>query len=393
MEAVGETGSLDLSRERPLEEVAEGYTFMRDGDVVFAKITPCFENGKGAVIEYARNGIAFGTTELTVLRPRAGASLPRYLFYLLSTSTFRQVGEASMYGAGGQKRVPDSVARDTHIALPPLEDQRAIAAFLDRETAKIDALVAEQRRLVDLLQEKRQAVITRAVTKGLDPDVPMKDSGVEWLGEVPAHWTVARLSRFARVENGSTPAREVLEYWNEGTVPWVSSGEVSQGRITMPTEWISERALAECSLRLLPRGSVIVGLIGQGKTRGSVALLEIEACINQNIAAILCKEGLEGEYLFFAFQPAYDYLRELGRGGNQAALNCEILSGFSVPVPPVAEQRQIVEWLERSDEAINSLLETSGLAIDLLMERRAALITAAVTGQIDVRGLAATEAA
>lgn len=191
MEAIGDDGSLTLDRIRPISEVESGYTYFREGDVTIAKITPCFENGKGAVMRGLHNDHGFGTTELIVARPVSGKVSSDYLHLLFTSRTFRQLGEAAMYGAGGQKRIPDDFVRDFVTALPPPSEQVAIATFLDRETAKIDALVAEQENLIGLLKEKRQAVISHAVTKGLDPSVPMKDSGVEWLGEVPAHWGVS----------------------------------------------------------------------------------------------------------------------------------------------------------------------------------------------------------
>ena len=190
MDAIGEDGGLNLGQERHLSDVETGYTYFRDGDVTVAKITPCYENGKGALMQGLTNGVGFGTTELIVARPRPGELIGSYLHYLFISPDFRAIGESHMYGAGGQKRVPDSFVRDFATAFPPLPEQSQIAAFLDHETAKIDALIAEQHRLMELLKEKRQAVISHAVTKGLNPDAPMKPSGIEWLGDVPVHWEV-----------------------------------------------------------------------------------------------------------------------------------------------------------------------------------------------------------
>ena len=192
MEAIAKYGGLDLSLTRELSDVADGYTYFSNGDVLVAKITPCFENGKGSLASELVNGIAFGTTELHVLRCRPELD-KQYAFYLTLAEAFRKLGEAEMYGAGGQKRVPESFVTNLRHPLPPLPEQRAIAEFLDRETARIDALLSRKERLIELLQEKRTALISRAVTRGLDPNAPMRDSGVEWLGEIPAHWEVKRL--------------------------------------------------------------------------------------------------------------------------------------------------------------------------------------------------------
>lgn len=143
MEAVGDDGTLNLDKLRPIGEVETGYTYFREGDVSMAKITPCFENGKGAVMRGLHNGHGFGTTELIVARPVPGKSNSDYLHWLFTSNTFRQLGEAAMYGAGGQKRVPDDFVREFLMAFPPLSEQAMLSAFLDSETAKIDALVTE----------------------------------------------------------------------------------------------------------------------------------------------------------------------------------------------------------------------------------------------------------
>lgn len=167
MEAVGAYGGLDLERTKPLEETESGYTGFEDGDVVIAKITPCFENGKGAIAHGLKNGVGFGTTELHVLR--AGKHLDKqFLFYLTISHAFRKLGESEIYGAGGQKRVPPEFAKDFRIPLPPLKEQQTIARFLNAKTAHIDALVAKQQQLIDKFKEKRQSLITSAVTGKID---------------------------------------------------------------------------------------------------------------------------------------------------------------------------------------------------------------------------------
>ena len=392
MEAIGEDGSLELDRVRPLADVQTGYTFFRNGDVAIAKITPCFENGKGAAMRDLCNGIGFGTTELIVTRPKATQTTSNYLHWLFTSRPFRKAGEAFMYGAGGQKRVPDDFVRDFAIGFPPLPEQQAIATFLDHETAKIDALVDEQRRLIALLKEKRQAVIAQAVTKGLDLNVPMKDSGVEWLGTVPAHWSVTRLGYFATVENGTTPSRDTPAYWTDGDVPWLSSGEVNRLYVDACEEFITQVALEQCSLRLLPAGTVSVGLIGQGKTRGMSALLRIDATINQNLAAICPGSKAVSAYVLYLFHAMYEWLREAGRGGNQAAMNCEILRSLRIPVPPVGEQIDIATAIDSQLAELDALRAEAVKAMTLLGERRAALISAAVTGKIDVRGAVTRQA-
>lgn len=314
-----------------------------------------------------------------ILSPRKGN--PRFLFYLLNRNRFFLQHD----DGANQTHLPNEVFKKFQAPAPEPSEQTAIAAFLDRETAKIDLLVAEQQRLIDLLKEKRQAMISHAVTKGLNPTAPVKPSGIEWLGHLPADWKVARLGYYAAVENGTTPSRDNSEYWYGGDIPWLTSGEVNQYRITQAQEYIAAPALKDCSLRLLPKGTIVVGMIGQGKTRGLSASLEIEATINQNLAAVVPGPQLNSDYLLYIFQSAYEYLREFGRGGNQAALNCEILSALKIPLPSITEQSEIAYHLSQALPQIDSLISESQRAIHLLQERRTALISASVTGQIDVR--------
>lgn len=274
---------------------------------------------------------------------------------------------------------------DIVVCLPPNDERSAIAAALNSEIARIDALIEKKTRFIELLREKRQALITHAVTKGLDPNVKMKVSGVEWIGSVPEHWAVSRLGHFATVENGTTPSRANEAYWVGGDVAWLGSGEVNQVVVTEATEYITELALRECSLRLLPKGTVVVGMVGQGKTRGLSAILGIDATINQNMAAVCSGPKLNGLFLLNVFTAAYEWLREGGRGSNQAALNCELLGEFRLAVPPDSEQQEIVACIADMTKRLDSITSKTERSMSLLKERRSALITAAVTGQIDLR--------
>jgi type I restriction enzyme S subunit len=168
MEAIGEYGGLRLETTKPIEEVLQGYTYFRDGDVVLAKITPCFENGKGALAGNLVAGVAFGTTELHVLRPHIENTDPQFLFYVSISTPFRKLGEGEMYGAGGQKRIPNAFVENFKQPFPPLEEQTTIAAFLDAETALIDTLIEKNRAAIDRLHERRTALISAAVTGKID---------------------------------------------------------------------------------------------------------------------------------------------------------------------------------------------------------------------------------
>ena len=374
MDAVGDDGKLNLEREKPIAEVETGYTFFRDGDVTVAKITPCFENGKGAVMRGLTQGIGFGTTELIVARPIASQTCSDYLHSLFTSVEFRKNGEGHMYGAGGQKRVPDDFVRNFEIAFPPIEEQQAIAAFLDRETGKIDALIAEQRRLVELLAEKRQVVISHAVTKGLPStssgqgsNVPMKDSGNEWLGEVPAHWAVRRLKFLCDIQTGDKDTENAVD---DGQYPFFVRSQT--------VERINSMAF-DCEAVLTAGDGVGVGKVFHYH-KGPFDF-------HQRVYMMNNFREVSGRYLFHFFRENfYKVALEGGAKSTVDSLRRPVLMNFPVCVPTTAEQAAIVSTIEQEAAKFDTLTAEANRAIELLQERRSALISAALTGKIDVRG-------
>jgi type I restriction enzyme S subunit len=397
MEAVGENGELDLSRTRPIAEVETGYTYLRDGDMTFAKITPCFENGKRAIMRDLIGGIGFGTTELTVLRPRLGQTTTEYLFWLLSSPSFRKIGEASMYGAGGQKRVPDDFVRDFVVALPPLPEQTAITAFLDQETAKIDALVAEQRRLIDLLREKRQAVISHAVTKGLNPQARKKPSGIGWLGNVPEEWTIVPLKHL--VTHVVDCLHTTPTYDGELLYPAIRTADVDRGVLLLEqARLVSQKIYDERIQRLKPIPNDIL-YSREGERLGMAALVPegVDLCLGQRMMMFRAKTACCPSFLMWALnsEAVYQQVMEKNIGSTSPHVNIRDVINFRFPCPPLDEQIAIASFLTTASSTFLRAAKIAEEGIALLQERRAALISAAVTGKIDVRHLtaAATEAA
>ncbi|GLT19450.1 restriction modification system DNA specificity domain-containing protein [Vibrio zhanjiangensis] len=270
------------------------------------------------------------------------------------------------------------------LLLPSSVEQTQIANFLDHETAKIDTLIEKQQQLIKLLKEKRQAVISHAVTKGLNPQAPMKDSGVEWLGEVPEHWGISSLGYYASLNTGATPDRSNLSYW-EGDIPWIKTGEVKYETIYNTEESISKFAINQTSVQLSPPGTLLMAMYGQGVTRGRVAILGVHATYNQACVAITPNSHLFNEYLKVFFIAGYHAIRDGGNETSQMNLNADIVRKFKVTAPPIDEQKDIVSFLESELPRFDVLLEKADKAIKLMQERRTALISAAVTGKIDVR--------
>ncbi|WP_224556433.1 restriction endonuclease subunit S [Pectobacterium versatile] len=290
------------------------------------------------------------------------------------------------YGMGGGLRQSMKFEdfRRLPLLLPPKEEQLNISAFLDHETAKIDNLIEKQQQLIELMKEKRQAVISHAVTKGLNPDVPMKDSGVEWLGEVPEHWKVSSLGYYSSLNTGATPDRSNSKYWN-GEIAWIKTGEVNYNNICSSEEKITCEAVKNTSVRLSPPGTLLMAMYGQGITRGRVAILDISATYNQACVAISPNEALLNVYLRLFFMAGYHAIRDGGNETSQMNLNADIVRKFKILVPPLSEQKEIVSYLDCHLPQIEILVERADSVIALLQERRTALISAAVTGKIDVR--------
>lgn len=318
---------------------------------------------------------------------------PEFLLYVMRA----MAGEFERLKMGSTHNtiyMPD--IQSLRIGLPSVQEQQQIERCLDVETAGIDRLISEQQRLIALLKEKRQAVISHAVTNGLNPDAPMKPSGIDWLGNVPGHWTVRPLKHVARVGNGSTPSRDQPTYWTEGTYPWLNSAVVNQDRVHQAEQFVTERALAECHLPQVTPPAVLIGLTGQGPTRGKASTLLIEATVSQHLAFLKpTSEQISVRWLRHVLDAAYDALRDDSGGGGstKGAITCEQIGNFKVPLPPVDEQTAILSVLDWVPGRIDALGAQCERVIGLLQERRTALISAAVTGQIDVRGLVQTEVA
>jgi type I restriction enzyme S subunit len=277
---------------------------------------------------------------------------------------------------------------NTVVPLPTAEERATITSFLDRETAKIDALVAEQEQLITLLKEKRQAVVSHAVTKGLDPSVPMKDSGVEWLGEVPAHWDVAQFRRYVSIAEGQVNPEE--SPYSEMVLIAPNHVESATGRL-IAQETAAEQG-AESGKYLCKKGNVIYSKIRPALRK--VCLAPVDCLCSADMYPLKSHSGLVSEYLlWYMLSEEFSTLAVLeSERVAMPKINRETLNPVAVAVPPEGEQIEIAAYLSMATEGSDRLTTEATLAIDLLQERRSALISAAVTGQIDVRGLALKDA-
>ena len=315
-------------------------------------------------------------------------ALSQFLAYQLSATA---IAASACFGTGSTRsRVNLSTMSARKIALPPITEQRSIATFLDRETAKIDALAAKKERLIELLEEKRIGLIIRAVTRGLDPDVPMKDSGVEWLGEIPVHWRIKKLKRWASlVQTGSTPPTSNPLYFEEGTVPWHGPSSFSSDLLLRPaTRKVAEGAVRDRVVRIFDEGSTMIVTIGA--TIGRVGFINEPSSCNQQITAITFNsENVFARYAGYQMKRFEPILAGIAPSTTLPILDRGQIGHLPFFGPPMSEQRAIAAHLDRETAKIDALVAKVREAIDRLKELRTALISAAVTGKIDVREIAA----
>lgn len=357
------------------------------GDILYGKLRPYLAK----ILVAEGHGEAIG--DFHVLRPSGQAS--DYLSYFLRTKELVSVVDGSTYGSKMPRASWDFLG-SLLVSFPPLVEQHAVAAFLDRETAKIDALVAEQERLIALLKEKRRAVISHAVTKGLNPDAPMKDSGIEWLGEIPAHWEVLALKRACSLLRDGThqPPSRV-----DDGVPLLSVRNIQDGCFSFREDdsQISEADYDELCRSFAPNGGDVL-LAVVGATLGKSAI--VPQCfgrfhIQRSLAIFRPNSATGPDWLNYLFtSDGFQRLMWSNVGFSaQPGIYLGSLANFCVPMPPVHEQLAIVETITPAVSSLEALLFEAQAAITLLQERRAALISAAVTGKIDVRGAVTAEPA
>ena len=334
-------------------------------------------------------GPACLNSHLLLFRPKDSRFINRFLYYVLSGPAFNIYMQRERKGSTFFGISQESIGAFP-LLLPPVQEQAKIVAFLNHETAKIDALVAEQQRLIELLKEKRQAVISHAVTKGLNPDVPMKNSGVEWLGEVPTHWQVMPIRYAARLESGHTPSRNHPEYWEDCSVPWFTLADVWQIRqarrdvIFETKEKVSEMGLANSAARLLPKGTV---MLSRTASVGFSAIMGVEMATTQDFANWVCGDRLRPEFLLHVLRSMQGEFSRLMMGSTHNTIYMPDIQALRFALPPVEEQERIHAFLRNETTRFDCLTDEARRAIDLLQERRTALISAAVTGQIDVRNI------
>jgi type I restriction enzyme S subunit len=369
---------------------------LQRGDVLITKDGTI---GKLAFIDYLPDKATLNS-HLLVLRPLKNRYSPRFLFHALSSSSFSVYTQLNQSGTTFFGITQESVV-NFPLVLPTAKEQQTIATFLDRETAKIDALIAEQQRLIELLKEKRQAVISHAVTKGLNPDTPMKDSGIEWLGEVPEHWVshlklndLALPKRNSFVNGPFGSDLLTSELIQEG-VPVIYIRDLKATGYTRISEWcVTEEKAKQLNFCNVFPGDILIAKVGDPP---GLAVLypagEPDGVITQDVIRIRVNEAMVDQcFLIFLLNSNYGraLIDNISVESTRTRVSLGEYKQLRMVVPPKEEQIAIVTFLYDETIKLDTLTTEAKRGIELLQERRTALISAAVTGKIDVRGLVST---
>jgi len=335
----------------------------------------------------------YGVTspDYRVFSPKKTADCSRFFLYVLQMCYTQKI--FFKYGQGashlGRWRLPTEEFKNFCFPCPPELDREKIADFLDYETAQIDTLIDKQQQLIQLLKEKRQAVINHAVTKGLNPDAPMKDSGIEWLGKVPEHWGLVPLKYLCSFSGGGTPDKSNLSYWVGGKIPWVSPKDMKSFWITKTQDQLTDEAVRESSTSFVEIGALLV-VVRSGILQRTIpiGINTVRVTLNQDMKALVFNERISSEYAAnYILGNVPSLLLEWSKeGATVESIEHEFLSGSLIPVPPQSEQTLINRKVTEKSSYFQILEERAVKGIALLQERRSALISAAVTGKIDVRG-------
>ncbi|WP_433704174.1 restriction endonuclease subunit S [Paraburkholderia sacchari] len=364
---------------------------VRDGDVIVSTVRT-YLKAIASIVEPPENLVV--STGFAIVRP-LDMIAPGFAKYALQSPTFVDAVISRSTGVSYPAINASDLARIA-LPVPPRDEQSAIASFLNRETSKIDSLIAEQEKLLKLLAEKRQATISHAVTHGLNPDVPMKDSGVAWLGNVPAHWRVVPLKRLlADVKAGPFGSALTKEMYVSSGYRVYGQEQVIPADFSIGDYYIDDSKYRELQQYSVRGGDILISCVG---TFGKIAIVpeNVEpGIINPRLIRVRVGASLSGRYLEAVLRSSvvFEQLSMVSRGGTMDVINIGTLNAVTLAVPPMREQEGLLAFLDEETTKLDQLKSEAENAIDLLKERRGALISAAVTGKIDVREHASALAA
>lgn len=305
----------------------------------------------------------------------------KYYKYLFKSHSFIQLLKSFVTGIREGQNINYSELKNEFIIVPPLEEQQAIADFLDRKTQQIERVIAQKEKMIALLKERKQIIIQQAVTKGLNPDVPLKDSGVEWLGEIPAHWEVKKLKFVVEdILTGSTPSTSTLDFF-DGNIFWFTPSDLNTEILHKSEKTVTLKALSQNQVKLFKGDSFLI--VGIGATTGKTAYLDISATFNQQITGFHSNKNYN-KFLFYFFKTISEDMLGIASYTTLPILNNQFFKNLHIIVPPIEEQKQIVDFIEAQSAKIDNAINLQQQQIERLRELKTSLIDSAVTGKIKV---------
>ena len=307
-----------------------------------------------------------------------GKNSLEFLYYAAPIFIIKNAN-TNIYGA---PILNQDLIKNALVLLPPLSEQDAIVRYLDSATSEIDKAIAMQQKMIDLLNERKQIIIQNAVTKGLDENVEMKESGVEWIGRIPKHWEVLKLKRCAIIKTGTTPPTSNLKYFENGDIPWFTPGDINDMNLHLSSKTITKKAIEDNVGRLFPAKSIY--FVGIGATVGKVASCDFEASSNQQINAIMCNDRLDYKFATYCLLMEQRIIRETTNFVTLPILNQSSTGLINIVVPPKSEQQQIVTYLDSEMQRFDSAITNCQRQITLLQERKQIIINEVVTGKVRV---------
>ena len=355
----------------------DGYQYIEDGDLLMClfdiDVTP------RCVGKVTHNGVT--SPAYSNFKVHDNASRDYFYYYYLMVDNTKELLHLA-------KNLRHSFTEEQlgqlKVPMPPLSEQQAIADYLDETCSQIDEIIAEAKASIDEYKELKQSVIFEAVTKGLDKNVEMKDSGVEWIGEIPVDWNIAKINRVAWTTSGATPLRsKETEYYDNAVIRWVRTLDLNNGHVTDSSEKITETALKNSSCSIMPVKTVCVAMYGGSGTIGKSGILEVECATNQAICSIVSdKKVLNPDYLHYVIMAVRKYWMKYAVGTRKGPnINQQIIAQMRIPIPQLSKQDIIVNHLDKVTDKCDSLISEKESLINDLEAYKKSLIYEVVTGK------------
>ena len=303
-----------------------------------------------------------------------------YIYYYFNSLYSNKINMLYFNQTTGIQNLKIGEYLSQRIYIPSFYEQRQIASYLDKKCDEVDKVISTQEKRIALLQELKQSIITHTVTKGLNPDVKMKDSGIEWIGKIPVHWVAYKTSLvFNKIGSGTTPKSSEKSYYYDEGYYWLQTGDLNDGEINDTSKKITKKAVVECKMIFYPKGSIVIAMYGA--TIGKLGLLNINTSTNQACCVLCPSKKINNKFAFYIYKSAKQELLLDAMGGGQPNISQDIIKKLSIPIPPIQEQQEIASYLDKRCAQIDASISKAQKEIELLQEYKQSLITEVVTGK------------